>query len=927
MGMHRSREIPLRQASDTLACPAGAAAYGRAIYLLLAALIVGTPLAFGSVHPWAYAVVEVVAFALVLVWVVRVLGIGRNQDGWQSFSQARARLLILPTGLFLVPLLQLVPMPPAAMRLVSPNTFSVYQESVPGWPDADPYATIIKHAGASNPDSAGVGEAGSGGAVPGAWRSLSLAPSLTRRALLQLSAYLAIFLLAAVYRPDAGERTRQPDEFARKLLFAILAAGLVVAALGVIGRFTWNGRVLWFLVPYDWGEAWPGAGLQARGPFVYYVHFANYLTLIFPLAIAATLFPASFVSRGSCRAFQLFSAVITLVLCLGILLSLSRAGWIGAGLGVALLFGCLLSVPAEKRPALLRLSGARVWMRVALGFAALVLVALLFVGSSPSAEIDARLNQTLKHETSLGIRLAVWQQSLRMVREFPVTGVGLGAWPELFPHYQTPPWNADWTFREAHNDYLQLLTETGVPGFFAFAFCFTGLGLVFWRARRELVCDQIPIFAALLAALAVMAFHEFFDFCLHTPANAVLFSVILGLAARLAVNREAALQWSPPRAPLYGVGAIAAALMVAAVWQDKAVYPYDLRHPGSAIEAARLLSAYPAHSSIHLSLVSLSKGNLSDRQRASELQAAIWLEPTNPLARDTYADYLFAHRDTEQALREVSYSVFASPSLATHSYLTRQLIPWLSDRAKTAIEDGLKRAVAMHYEGSLTALGQFWQALSHFTEEADLYEQAARFEPDPSLRVEELLEAGAAYRRAGDDRAAERALQQALNAVPADPRAYQRLAAIFGARKDVAAAKALIEHGISSSADPATLWLALADACGTAGDADQQRAALLKSLESDASSFEANLRLGIFYLDRGKLDRAVPLFRKAAEIRPGGGTALFYEGRAEEARYRFAAAEQAYKQALNIEPDNAQFRKQYENLRKRIADNTVPRSS
>src|ERR1700682_701683 len=99
-----------------------------------------------------------------------------------------------------------------------------------------------------------------------------------------------------------------------------------------------------------------------------------------------------------------------------------------------------------------------------IGLAAFLLVALitlLIVGPQGRMQSDARLGQTVASGGGLGLRPIVWKDSLNMVRDFPLFGVGLGGWPEIFPHYQTGPWN-EYYFREAHNDYLQYITETGL---------------------------------------------------------------------------------------------------------------------------------------------------------------------------------------------------------------------------------------------------------------------------------------------------------------------------------------------------------------------------------------------------------------------------------------------------------------------------------
>ena len=44
-------------------------------------LIVFTPFAFGSVHPWAYGLMEIVIFSLVLVWMTKLLVVGAGDEG------------------------------------------------------------------------------------------------------------------------------------------------------------------------------------------------------------------------------------------------------------------------------------------------------------------------------------------------------------------------------------------------------------------------------------------------------------------------------------------------------------------------------------------------------------------------------------------------------------------------------------------------------------------------------------------------------------------------------------------------------------------------------------------------------------------------------------------------------------------------------
>ena len=658
------------------------------------------------------------------------------------------------------------------------------------------------------------------------WRPLSLAPFLSRTILLKFTAYAALFLLilsyplgetwqltAAPFVYTGLERTEA--KFCRTLLYAILFTGLAVAAVGFLERFSWNGKVLWFFVPYDWGEPMANGVPRASGPFVNPDHFANYLAMIFPIAVGCALFRTAAAGKAAEQPLRIACAFTVLLVFAAILLSLSRGGWIGTLLSVAVLLwlapwggvgrsigfsvlGFRHPTPRTQHPIpntrnqhasrLTPLTLARIAVVVV---CTLLITSLFLVGPQGRDQVDARLGETIMTDAGLSARAAILRDSRAMLKDFPLFGVGLGAWPELFLRYRSAPWTRQF-FREAHNDYLQLGAETGVVGVALLAWFFFLGGRRLVGALKNAGAKNLPLLAGILAALAGMALHEWFDFNLQIPANALLFVTLFALGLRIAgsagsvpgvesmapwevgeprpeisaqwseVNEDrgeglgvrdtrsaAGGRWSPVTAALVSI--LAAVLLVCAVNQDEIPYPYNLKDPESVAQAKALALAYPTNAPYHFELLRLLGERMSGAARMSALKAALWIDPNNPYYRDDYAALLGKLGRTEASLKEITRSVALSPSLETHHYLRQELIPNLSPAEQNAVAAGFKHAMAQDDPQAMNYLARFYARLGRYADQAALYEQAARQESDGAKKANLLIAGGLAYLKAGRD--------------------------------------------------------------------------------------------------------------------------------------------------------------------------------
>ena len=339
--------------------------------------------------------------------------------------------------------------------------------------------------------------------------ALSVYPRATQEAALKVLAYLALFFLAVQCfpgRPAAGASSAHPPgvyRFAHFLIF--FAFGLSVFAL--IQHFTFNGKLYWVRELTLGGTPF--------GPFVNRNHYAGYMELTTPLPLALALAGGV---PGDRRPLYLFMSV---VMAASLVLSLSRGG--------ILSFLCQMGVMA----ALFRFAqgpgeGTRSKL-LGLGLVGIGLLALIvWLGPEPVWRRLGTLTGGDPAQLFPG-RLDVWRDTLRIVAAFPLAGSGLGTFPLLHMVYKTRPTDA--VYYEAHNDYLQVLTETGVlGGGLLLLFGLLAAGRALHRLRFERDRTLVGVRIGALTGCAGMAFHSVTDFNLQIPANAVLFFILAGLA-------------------------------------------------------------------------------------------------------------------------------------------------------------------------------------------------------------------------------------------------------------------------------------------------------------------------------------------------------------------------------------------------------------
>lgn len=351
------------------------------------------------------------------------------------------------------------------------------------------------------------------GAFPlGSWesggvtRALSLDHDASLQTVMRMSAYAACFWIAV--------RAGASLSAARSVVAAIGLAGAVFSAIGVFAHLAG-----FALIAFD---DVAGDRLRLSGTF------ANPNSFAF---VAATALLANLAAidrrltealgpmprwREAVRALMgpSWPFALGLIICLvALFLTGSRGGVVTAGFALAVY---LVLRRARATTTLSRRGG----LAIVAGLACVLAIGLT-LGSD---QIASRLSATEGLDAG---RAEIFATVWRAIAEHPSLGVGLGAFEEGVKPYLRGDL-AQLTWAKAHNLYLELMLELGLPAFLAWAAAMLLITrrLVIGALQRQRGLD-LTIFCA--AILALGATHSLVDFPLQMPSIAALFAVILGL--------------------------------------------------------------------------------------------------------------------------------------------------------------------------------------------------------------------------------------------------------------------------------------------------------------------------------------------------------------------------------------------------------------
>jgi O-antigen ligase len=346
--------------------------------------------------------------------------------------------------------------------------------------------------------------------------TVSMAQYQTVSHLFLLVTYLTAFFLTIVICRDRHGKKR--------LVFALVSLGVFEAIYGLIQYLTHWQQIFGYVKKYYLEEA--------TGTYVNRNHFAGFLEMILPFAVALALgwtvvvFKNTSGGAATLRKIvskeELVSLVfwlfLSILLFAALVLSRSRTGIISALVSLVAILALAGTSSVRAR------TGAAV---VAPLFLLAVLGLIVWIGSDP---VIGRF-ETLGQEYNLSgqNRISIWRDTLGLIRHHPLFGTGLGSFQVVYPSVQTAFLTL--LVEHAHCDYLEVVSDLGFPGgVLVFGSIFWILAKTVRHYRNAEQHFDKAVWLGCVGSIAAILLHSLADFNLYIPANALTFIIILAMA-------------------------------------------------------------------------------------------------------------------------------------------------------------------------------------------------------------------------------------------------------------------------------------------------------------------------------------------------------------------------------------------------------------
>jgi len=224
--------------------------------------------------------------------------------------------------------------------------------------------------------------------------------------------------------------------------------------------------------------------------------------LVTMIAIGASMGYKAVTIKGRAA---LFGLVTMFGICL--LLTYSRGAWLSV-LAVIGVYGMLCNRKIF-------------WLLI------LLPVAVFFGHDAVLERIMSIINPT---DTSSTLRIALWESTIAMIMDKPLLGIGWGSYWLVYPEYDFFINNAEVKIFHAHNMYLNIAAEIGIPGLITFlALMYGHLRLALSVLSRTVESWSSGLMLGIIAAIGGIIINGLTDYVMFNIQLSMLYWLLSGL--------------------------------------------------------------------------------------------------------------------------------------------------------------------------------------------------------------------------------------------------------------------------------------------------------------------------------------------------------------------------------------------------------------
>lgn len=326
-------------------------------------------------------------------------------------------------------------------------------------------------------------------------------PSLAAEGAIMFFTYTAVYYLAVNFITTRKEQ--------RITVCVIAGTAGFISVIALLKRFDINPFFFW-----EYKDLSPNNFLT--GTYGNHNHFAGCLEMAIPMLLCLLF------TRNRTVVMKITIIGIAIFLLMMLTFTFSRGGWIATFSALVFMAGVSLK---EK------MHGKTFFIRTLLSLLAVLILILI---STPVFQRMAPLIQANRSD-HVEFRLKVWERSVALIKDHPVTGTGPGTFGQAFPLYN--PGGFKVLPVTAHNDYIQFVAEIGVlfvPLGLWLLYCFFCTGFTKLKGRSR---QTSGLTLGAMTSVFALLIHTAFDFNLHIPANALLFTVLCALVCVVPPDR------------------------------------------------------------------------------------------------------------------------------------------------------------------------------------------------------------------------------------------------------------------------------------------------------------------------------------------------------------------------------------------------------